>query len=106
MMAEILMSGVIGLTVGACFGYSIKHIQDTKYLKEYEKYAEHSCKEIADKGKAALVYAGKVYHEELQKAYDENLALKKEINNLRHPDFFVVPNKIKTDSKLIFEDRK
>lgn len=99
MVAEILMALTSGLTVGACIGYSVKHIQDTKYLNEYEKFAEHSCKKIADKGQKAIDEVGKAYQKDLKKAYKrneelyaENLALKKEIR--RQKEFFEVPDLI------------
>jgi len=102
MMAEILMAGVIGLSAGVCVGYVAKHIQDTKYLNDMAKFSEVSVKNATKKACKKMAAKDR---EVMELMLNRISYLERENARLRHPDFFEVPSKIKTDSKLIFEDR-
>lgn len=102
MSTEMVMIATVAATAGTCAGYIFKHIQDTKYLKAQEREAvlavgtevKKACKKMAKHDRALM--------ENMLRKID---SLEKENAYLRHPEFFEVPNKIKTDSKLFFEDR-
>ncbi len=97
MNAELLTAVIMAATGGFIGGYIIKHIQDGKYLKDMEKFAEKELEEAYSKFKNDISDVRKAYKKSLEMShqknlelYDENMSLKKEIG--RQKEFFEVPD--------------